>query len=291
MRRTVPLPPAANLVMAVTVLWVAGACGHSSRTYELRGQILAVDTARQELTIKHGDIPGFMPGMTMAFKVGDERLLAGRAPGELVTATLVVAGTTPHLSAVDRTGFAPLPADARPRRAMSILSTGEHIRDVALVDSTGTARRFEEWRGQVLAVTFVYTRCPLPNFCPLIDRHFAQTARDIAAAADLRGRVRLVSVTLDPDHDTAAVLQRHAAALGADASVWTFLTGTAAAVADFGEQFGVSVIREGSDPADLVHNLRTAIVDDTGRLVKVLDGTAWTPQELLADIRDASARE
>ena len=92
------------------------------REYELRGQVLAVDPSRQELTIKHGDIHGFMPGMTMPFKVRDPKLLAGRTAGDLVTATLVVRDDVAYLSAVDDDGAraahraAAGPDHGRPRR-------------------------------------------------------------------------------------------------------------------------------------------------------------------------------
>jgi protein SCO1/2 len=274
----------------VSLAFALSACAPAPRQFELKGQVLAVDRDRQELTIRHDDIDGFMPAMTMAFKVGDASLLEGRSPGELITATLVVGSPAPHLGAITHTGTAPLPPDAAPRRAMSLVETGQPVRDAALRDTSAASRRLADWRGRVLVVTFVYTRCPLPNFCPLIDRQFAAAAAAVRAADDLRGRVQLLSVTIDPEHDTPRVLAAHAARLGADPHGWAFLTGTPDDIAGFAEQFGVSVIREGEDPAGLVHNLRTAIVDADGRLVKVLGGSDWTPAELLAEIRSARDR-
>ena len=270
--------------------FAAGGCrGPAPRTYQLEGQVLAVDQARQELTVKHGDIPGFMPGMTMAYKVRDPRL-AERAAGELIRATLVVEDSSGYLRSIERTGFAPLPAGATAAPMASVLSAGQPVRDAELRDQNGTPRSLKEWRGQILAVTFTYTRCPLPNFCPLIDRQFAAAQEQVRAAADLRGRVRLLSITLDPEHDTPAVLTRHATGLKVDPAVWSLLTGTREDVEAFAWQFGVSVMRDTSSPTELVHNLRTAVIDANGTLVQTLDGAEWQVAQLLAEIRRARAR-
>ena len=267
------------------LLSLAAACGRG-REYELRGQILAVDAVRREITIKHDDIKGFMPGMTMPFKVRDATLLEGRVPGDLVRATLVVEGSEGYLKAIERAGHAPL-TEAPPRPRVDALNQGDEIPDVALVDETGTTRQMREWRGRALAVTFVYTRCPLPDFCPRMDRQFADAQQLVMDDDALRGRVQLLSISFDPEYDTPAVLATHAKKMGADPAAWNFLTGDQADVESFAALFGVSVMREGADPGSVVHNLRTAIVDANGRLVKVMNGMQWTPPELVAELRSA----
>ena len=271
------------------MLTLAAACGRGQE-YELRGQIVAVDTARHEVTIKHEDIKGFMPGMTMPFKVRNAALLEGRTPGDLVRATLVVEETEGYLKTLERTGHAPLtePPPVRPR-VVDALSLGAEVPDVTLLDDTGAARRLSEWRGRTVAVTFIYTRCPLPDFCPLMDRQFASVQQIVNDDADLRGRIHLLSISFDPSYDTPAVLATHAKKVGADPAVWSFLTGDEADVEAFGGLFGVSVMREGSDPGNVVHNLRTAVIDGNGRLVKVIHGMQWSPSELVTELRSASA--
>ena len=262
----------------------------AARTYELKAQILAIDQARQELIVNHADIPGFMPAMTMPYKVRDANLLKGRTPGELIAATLVVEGSDAYLQSIRHEGLAALP-DKRPAvRAIDVLDVGEPVRDGELIDQRGTRRTLRDWRGQVLAVTFVYTRCPLPNFCPLIDRHFADVQEQVRSSSDLRGRVHLVSVTLDPEYDTPAVLMRHAGQLKADPAVWTMLTGSREQVETFASQFGVSVTRENPQSTEVVHNLRTAVIDGSGRLVTILSGGDWQPSALIAEIRNARGR-
>ena len=285
-------PLAALTAAAATVALAMGetGCQRPARRYQLNGQIVAVDPARQELTIKHQDIPGFMPAMTMAYKVWEPRLMASREPGELVTATLVINGTEAHLRDVARTGFSPV-VEAHPATpVMDLLDPGEAIRDVTLVDETGTRQRPEDWRGRVLAVTFIYTRCPLPNFCPVMDRHFRAIQEQVRADPALRGGVLLLSVSFDPEHDQPAVLTQHAARLGADPAVWHFLTGSREDVETFAAQFGVSVMRDRAVPDEIAHNLRTAIIDGEGKLITSLSGSEWAPADLVAEIRRARAR-
>jgi protein SCO1/2 len=262
------------------------------RTYPLTGQILSIGGARpdgrRELSVKHQDIPGFMPAMSMAYFVKTPAMLDGLAPGDLVTATLVVKGPEIYLDSIKKTGHADLPPDARPVRAMEVMEPGEQVPDDEMQDQEGRTRRLSDWRGQALAVTFVYTTCPLPDFCPLMDRRFAELQRAIAGDAGLRDRAHLVSISFDPDHDTVDVIRAHAAARGVDPARWSYLTGSPAAIERVTSRFGVSLIREdAANPRSLTHNLRTAIVDSRGRLVKVYSGNEWTADAVLADLRRA----
>jgi protein SCO1/2 len=273
------------LTLLVGSLLISGACSRG-REYELRGQVVAIDPARQELTIKHGDIRGFMPGMTMPFNVKDARLMDGRAVGDLVTATLVVEDNGAYLSAVQATGRALL-TEPPTGRTMDILEPGAAVPDVTLVDESGASRSLAEWRGRVLVVTFIYTRCPLPDFCPRMDQNFAAIQREILKDPALGDRVALLSVSIDPQFDTPEILAAHARRAGADTRVWRFATGDPETVTRLAGRFGVSVFREGSDASSITHNLRTAIVKPDGTLAAALTGNDWTPAALLDAARRA----
>jgi len=273
-------------VAAAVVTLTAAACSRG-RQYELRGQILAVDQSRQEVTIKHEDIKGFMPGMTMPFKVSSASLLDGRTPGELVRATLVVNDSQGVLTAIEQTGHAPLTERPPARPAADALKPGNAVPDVELVDESGATRLLSDWRGRAVALTFIYTRCPLPDFCPLMDRQFADVQQIVADDPTLRGRVQLLSISFDPEYDTSAVLATHAKKVGADPSIWNFLTGNQPDIDIFAAHFGVSIMREGSDPGSVVHNLRTAVVDTNGKLVTIINGMQWAPSELVTGLRSA----
>jgi protein SCO1/2 len=276
---------------AILALVTAVACSRvpESRQYEVRGQILALDRERREVLVDHEDIAGFMPAMTMPYRVEDPAVLDGKKPGDLFTATLVVEDTRAYLSTLTATGHAPLetpPAGPLITDA-DLLKEGDVVPDSALVDHTGTTRPLGSLRGGRVALTFMYTRCPLPDFCPRMDRHFAAVQEEISKAPDLAD-VRLVSVTLDPDYDVPAVLERHAKALGAQPGRWYFLTGKPDVVLAFAKRFGVTV-QPGDPDIGLAHNLRTAIIDPQGRLVTAYSGTMWTPVELVAELRKTPA--
>jgi protein SCO1 len=265
------------------------------RVFTLQGQVLSVQPAKRLAEIKHEEIKGFMPAMTMPYEVRDRRLLDGIAPGDLINAKLIVESNGAYLGEIRRVGSAPLeraPAGPAPAPAASsgfeLLQPGEKVPDGHFVDESGKRRDFASFAGRPAVVTFIYTRCPLPAFCPLIDRQFAALQKQLQtdpSLSALRGRVHLISVSFDPATDTPAVLKRHAAALGADPRVWTFLTGDRDDIDRFGSRFGVQVARAMADQRDITHNLRTAIVDAHGALVKIYTGNDWTPDQVLSDLK------
>jgi protein SCO1/2 len=276
--------------LAVLLLVIVAVACSRERRYELEGQVLAVDPAKGELTVRHKDIKGFMPGMTMPFKVIDPAVLTERKPGDLIRATLVVADSLGRLDDVVRVGEAPLPADAAATTTPTVLDVGAQVPDATLLDQDGRPRRISEWQGKTIAVTFVYTRCPMADFCPLIDKHFAAAQGALKNEPALADRAHLVSVSFDPDHDTPQVLRAHATRLGADPAVWTWLTGTPDTVGDFTKAFGISLMRSGGPAGEIVHNLRTVVVNREGRVGHVFNGNSWRPEELVAALRTADGR-
>ncbi len=289
MRRTSRRRVAISLLLA----FGAAACQNAapSRRYELTGQVLAVQADPPKLTIKDVDIPGFMPGMTMTFDVAPRSLVDGRAPGELVRATLEVTNSLGVLIAIARTGMAPLPESSPGTLSVAdLLDVGDLVPDVALIDQDDRRRSLSEWRGTLTVVTFIYTRCPLPNYCPLMDQSFATLQRAVAEDPALRGQVRLVSVSFDPEFDTPAMLRAHAARRKADPAVWTFLTGDRVTIERFAGRFGVSTMRTPPDVNEVTHNLRTGLIGRDGRLAKIYSGNEWTPSVVLMELRRAARR-
>ena len=273
-------------ILTVLVLTSTMVCGCvRAQRYELRGQVLAVDRARQEVTIKHEDIRGFMPGMTMPFKVSDARLLNGLEAGDLVKATLVVKDYTGYLTTLERTGHETPPPMQLP--AANVLQPGERVPNVSFIDETGASHTLDDWRGKVVVVTFIYTRCPFPDFCPKMDRQFKSAQTSILADPHLRDRVTLLSVSFDPAFDTAPVLAEHAKKLGADPRIWHFVTGDPESIDRFAGRFGVSIMREGPSAENVTHNLRTAVIGSNGTLESAFTGNDWTPEQLLDAVRRA----
>jgi protein SCO1/2 len=275
-------------------LFLVAACSGppDTRTYQLTGQVLTVKPETNEILVKHDDIPGFMPAMTMPYTVKDPAELKDRVPGDLIRATLVVApGGVPHLQQITRTGAAPLPNDAPkaiPAAAgVSILKVGDPVPDTPLVDQDGRPSTLQDFRGAATAVTFIYTRCPLAQFCPLLDRRFAEVQKLAAATPTLAGKVKLLSISFDPQFDRTNVLKAHAEKLGADPRVWRFATAEAQVVDRLAATFGINVIRE--PDGTITHNLRTAVIDPSGHVSRLLDNNAWTAEDLLRALNDAAA--
>lgn len=277
------------LLSALAALSFACTRTPPAKTYEMKGQILALVPDRQELTIKHEDIAGFMPAMTMNYAVASPDLLKDRQPGELITATLEVREATYRITAITHTGNAPLEAATGNRTALTaLLAEGDEVPDTALIDQRDHRRSFAEWKGKLTLMTFIYTRCPDPTFCPLMDQDFATIQRSVAEDPALKGRVQLLSVSFDPEHDTPAVLAAHAARLKADPAVWTFATGDKITIDRFVGRFGIGLVASDT-PGQIVHNLRTALIGRDGRVITFYTGSDWTPGTVLADLRAAAA--
>jgi protein SCO1/2 len=189
---------------------------------------------------------------------------------------------------VKHVGQAPLekPADDASSPFASgipLLKPGEPIPNATFVDQDGKKRDLVSYRGSAVVITFMYTKCPLPTFCPLMDRNFATIQQRLKADRALD--VKLVSISFDPLTDTPPVLKKHAKELGADPKVWSFFTGTRDDIDRFSARLGVIVARAPENERDITHNLRTAIVDRQGNLVKTYTGNEWTPDQVLTDIK------
>jgi protein SCO1 len=278
------------LVIAAALTLAACTSRSNQRTYAVHGQIVAMTPDRQEATVKHGEIAGLMPAMTMPYKVKEKGELNAVKPGDVIDATLNIVENDAYLTGVKKVGEAPLeeappePATVTTGTGLPILKPGEIVPDSPFVDQDGRKRAFKSFRGSMVVLTFIYTRCPLPTFCPMMDRHFVTIQEHMHDDPALKN-VHLVTVSFDPAYDTPEVLKKHARELDADLSRWTFLTGDAEAIAKFGARFGVFVTRASNDPRDITHNLRTAIIGPDGKLLKVYTGNEWTPEEILNDLK------
>lgn len=285
----VAMPRSALLVFAALLAAVSCSRAPEAPTYQLVGQVLAVRPETSEILVRHEDIKGFMPAMTMPYRVKDAALLQGRAAGDLITATLTVEPELAWLSAITKTGTAPLPEDAPTKipaaAGVQLLKPGDVVPATPLVDQEDKPLALPDWRGSAMVITFIYTRCPLPQFCPLMDRRFAEIQTSAASDPALRGKVRLLSISFDPATDRAAVLRAHAAKAGADPAVWRFATAEESVVDRLAATFGVNVIRE--KDGTITHNLRAAVVDANGRIVSVHDSNAWSAASIVDELKTA----
>ncbi len=277
------------LLVGCCLLGLASACNRPDppKQYPIKGQVLVVNPENLSLTLKHDDIPGYMPAMTMTYNLASMNLLDGRTPGELITGTLEVGTGGPKIVALTHAGEAAMPPPNEVGMAAGILEVGEIVPDVALIDQADQRRSFNDWRGSLTLITFIYTRCPLPNFCPLMDQNFAALQGAIAKDPKLAGHVKLLSISFDPDYDTPAMLAAHAAKKHADPAIWTFATADRVTVDRLAAKFGVDLVRGPENTTQVTHSLRTTLIDADGRILHFYSGNDWTPGAVLADLRAA----
>lgn len=259
------------------------------KRYELKGTVVSVDRANGEVTIEHGDIKGYMPAMTMDFPLHDADALKTVEPGDDIQATLVVGDESYWIEnpVITKT----LPGAANNAGATAAAGPtepqiGAEIPDVKLVNQDGRPLSTRQFKGRALAVTFVYTRCPMPDQCPLMSTNFAELNGALKSDAELSKKAHLLSVTLDPEYDKPEVLRRYGATYaGGHFDTWDFATGDPSEVRRFAEFFGLMYSVESGQ---LIHSLRTAVVTPDGKLYKLYRGNEWKPAEVLNDLKDAS---
>lgn len=255
----------------------------TARRFEVVGVVVA-PVQDGMMTVAHEDVAGLMPAMTMSFALVDPGDGARLSPGDRVTFTLIVEDERSRAEHVVVTGrdATVAAAAARAPRASARLRNGDAVPAFTLVDQDGGAVTAADLRGHATIVTFVFTRCPVPDFCPLMTARF-KTLQGAITADPARARgARLLSVTLDPEHDTPAVLREYGRAKGADFTRWRFATGSSDQIAVLTRAFAVRVEQNG---ASLDHTLATALLDEQGRVVDIWRGNQWQVEEVLEALR------
>lgn len=275
-------------VFALVAALVTAASCSSAKTYEMRGQILGINRDKMEILVKHEEIPGLMAAMTMPWKVQHANMLDNLGPGDLITSEIVVENNQGVITKITKLGTAkpdvPAPGGPAPP-GVKYLTPGDTVPNQAFIDQHGNTRDLNTIRGdRALAITFIYTKCPIPTFCPAMDRQFAE-AQALIKEKGLGGKAGLLSVSFDPKNDTPAVLTQHADKLGADPNVWTFVTGDREAIDRFASSLLLTLVRgEAANPDEIGHTLRTTVIDKHGKIAKSYSGADWTPAELVADL-------
>jgi protein SCO1/2 len=273
-------PLAALIVLGTGVL--AG-CAHR---FNVEGVLLKSAVDRREITVSHEPIPGFMDAMVMPFKVRKPDLLPALNPGERIRFRLVVTRSGSFAEGVQVLSPARPDAGLLRSPAVPVLTPiGGGVPDFTLVDGFGKRLALSDLRGQVVLVSFIYTRCPLPDYCPLQMANFKQVK---AQLGDRVGReVTLLTITFDPRYDTPEVMARYGNGYGADGKGWSLLTGTPQEIQHVTEIFGLEFWPE---EGLITHTLQTAVIDRDGRLYATLDGKDYTVDQLVDVVNAALVR-
>ena len=259
------------------------------KTYPLRGKIVSTEAAKGEVTIDHQAIPGFMDAMTMPYKVRDTRILSELHPGDTVTADVLVSQSEDADVFVDHfviVGEAK--PDYRPTTQFHVPTAGDAVPDFKLTNEDGKAIHLGQFKGKALLITFIYTRCPLPDFCPRVTKNFAVVEKSREANAGLYGKTHLLCASFDPVEDTPARLKAYAETyMGAEApkafAHWDFAVASKDGLPPMAKFFNVGLTNE--TDGTITHTLSTTLIGPDGKVVRFYPGNEWTPEEFLADVK------
>jgi protein SCO1 len=265
------------------------AADSSYKVYKLRGKVVATNPATGEVTINHEAIPGFMEAMTMPYKVKDPNVLSELHPGDVLTADLLVSHESDANVFLDHiVVVAQGKPDYKPATIYHVPAQGDAVPDFKLRNQDGRVIHLNQFRGEDLLITFIYTRCPLPNFCPLVTRNFAKIERQLALDLKVKGKTHLLCVSFDPEHDTPERLKSYGEEyVGTDAKAgfanWDFAVPAGAELKEMAKFFDVGITTEADQT--ITHTLSTTLVGRDGKVIKFYPGNEWTPDQVVGDVK------
>jgi protein SCO1 len=263
----------------------------SYKVFKLRGKVIANQPATGEITVKHEAIPGFMDAMTMPYRLKDPSILSELHPGDIITADLLVsqgADASVLLDHIVVVGEGK--PDYRPAVIYHVPAKGDSVPDFKLRNEDGRIIHLNQFRGKNLLITFIYTRCPLPNFCPLVTHNFAVIHQQLSADPVTKDKTHLICVSFDPEHDTPERLKAYGEEyIGSDAKTafahWDFAVPEKPVLTEMAKYFDVGM----SDAADgtITHTLSTTLIGRDGKVLKFYPGNEWTPQQVVTDVKQS----
>lgn len=257
-----------------------------ARTYNVRGRIVSIAPNKDTVTIDHEKVPGFMPAMTMPFPIKSPAAVEGCKAGDEIEFRLIVTQSDSWIddirkvaSGQPRASATPQPAaDApAPQKTSDRVKEGDRMPEFSLVNQDGATITRESFLGQPYVLTFIFTRCPLPNFCPRMMSNFESLQDEIRKASGPAAQVKLLAISFDPDHDSPAVLKEYGAKNSADPKTWTLAVGDKAETQKLTKAFAVYTKEEGGT---ISHGLTTALVSADGTIKAIWRGNGWSPDEV-----------
>jgi protein SCO1/2 len=286
-RCLVPMPLLC-LALALAACHRSDPPARSVRHYQVRGIVRGFAPDRSTIHVEHEAIPGFMPSMTMPFTPREPKDIASLTLRDAIAFRLAVTDKdalidnirkiAPSEVHLPQTTTATTP---QATNSSSRLKEGDMMPAFGLTNENGEGINGETYGGRPFVITFIFVRCPMPNFCPRMAKNFGELQRAIKSGSGALAETKLLSITIDPQNDTPAVLKEYGQAEGADPQTWNFATAEPAEIASLTTQFAVQVTPEGGT---ISHGLATALIGRDGRIVKLWRGNGWTPEEVIAAI-------
>ena len=266
----------------------------NEKRYDLKGKVVAVNKSERTATIAHEDIKGYMPAMTMPFKIKSDADLEMLKPGDQVTGTLVVNDVESWVEItaivegpVTVSQTVDVPGEPKP---------GTDVPDFGLVNQDGKRIHLAQYRGQALALTFIYTRCPMPDQCTLMSNNFAAIDQELQKQPDVYAKTHLLTISFDPEYDSPKVLRSYGASHSGrytDETFqhWEFAGGTADEVKGLAQFFGLRYFHDTESGQDqVIHSLRTVVIGPDGKLFKLYRGNEWKPAEIVSDLQSLAQK-
>jgi protein SCO1/2 len=282
-----------KILLAVCVALALFGCGRSTNSderaehYDTRGVVRGFSPDRSTIEIQHENIPGFMPSMTMPFVTRNPTEIADLKTGDAISFRMAVTQKDFWIEKVKKIRREDVHV-AEPKRTEPVsaegsarLKDGDPMPPFSLTNENGERISLDTFRGEAFVLTFVFTRCPVPNFCPRMSNNFEELQTAIKTGSNKLAKTHLLSITLDPGYDTPKVLSDYAAFHHADRQIWTFATGDEKEIDSLTRAFSVYRQNEGGT---ISHGLATALINKDAIIEKIWRGNAWTPTEVTAAI-------
>jgi protein SCO1 len=268
-----------KLIPVVLVGILLSGCQSKTKHYDLKGEVLDKNPATNEITVKHGDIPGFMPAMTMSYSVKDQNGFQQVEPGDDITADVITANNGEYwlenLRITDESGRKTIKPGTVHR-----LDIGDHVPDLTLVNQDGKSFRLGDFKGKAVLITFIYTRCPVPTFCPRLSSQFAKIQDDLAKTPGDLAKTHFVTISFDPKYDTPPVLRKYGLAYldndPAGFSHWDFASTNPGDLRKIADAFGLEYFEEDNQ---ISHSMVIVLISPEGTVAKYWS-TDWTTAEL-----------
>ena len=264
------------------------------QVFRVIGTVIEVQAAEKIVEIQHEEIPGYMKSMTMPFDVKNTNELTGLGTGDKVTFQMIVLTNDAWIENIRVTEKSmkgvPTHGAIRVVREVEPLKVGDALPEYHFTNELGQAVSTTQFKGKAVVISFLFTRCPYPTFCPLMAGNLATAQRRLTALTNGPTNWQLLALTIDPGHDTPAVLREYGERFSYDPKSWSFLTGDLVDITALAEQFEMTFWHENGNQLP-THNLRTVVVDANGRIQSIVAGNKWTVDELVTGVvKAASAR-
>jgi len=281
------------LFIAISALMAGCNSSDGYKHYQLRGLVVGKNASTSEIVVKHDDIPGFMPAMTMPYKVNNAVSFTRVEPGDSIAATVIVANSAndywlENLKIFDSSKRGQVLETVTP----AATAAGASIPDVPLVNEDGKVIHLSQFKGKALLVTFIYTRCPLPNYCPLISSHFAAIHRELEKQPEMYGKTHLLSISFDPDYDKPPILKKYGLAYldsPAGFEQWDFASPAPSDLQRLAQAFGLYYVQDGNQ---IAHSMDTVLISPNGTIAQTWLDNQWHVDEVLAAlIKEAGVGE